>query len=335
MILENEQNAPQALSISTKIETIGEEDNERNNLLNLTRAALLYESEQIKNLNFTLLLDGSKDTENAFQILIQEYLQHKNNLHCIFIYDNENDKEFTYHNQKGTIVSKYETMLFIKFSKKDRYTFYKNIFYPERFNYEIEQAYSYINKNISNVDYMIFGFGGLKGQICHYKHQYNQIDYLLCNSNKPFILIKELVIRKINRNKNFHWLFIIENNVRESIESIECFKNLINFHCDKISIGNLIPENGRDYLRDLAISKVIQFGIEFHRVNYNLIEYGKKPGKKIKEFSEFVNFNERYNFSFIVFYNKPQKYLLNRMDSDIFQMIIKCAGNVCVMNNFQ
>ena len=52
MLIPQNQNSPPPLStVSTKMETIGEEDNERNNLLNLTRAALLYESEQIKNLS--------------------------------------------------------------------------------------------------------------------------------------------------------------------------------------------------------------------------------------------------------------------------------------------
>ena len=71
---------------------------------------------------------NAKDTENGFQMLLQEYLPHRNKLNCVFIYDNENDQEFTYHNQKDTIIAKYETLLFIKFSNKDRYSFYTNLF---------------------------------------------------------------------------------------------------------------------------------------------------------------------------------------------------------------
>ena len=336
MLIPQNQNSPPPLStVSTKMETIGEEDNMRNNINVLTRSAWFHSRNQIKNLTFSLSLDGSKDTENAFQILIQEYLPYKNKLNCIFIYDNENDQEFTYHNQKDTIIAKYETLLFIKFSNKDRYSFYTNLFLNNIYNAQIEQIYSYINKNLPNVDYMVFGYGGLKNQICNYVFQYNAIDYLLCNSKKPFILIKEFTLRKNSRNKNFHWLFIIENHIPEGLKAIEAFKDLINFSCDQISIGNLIPEKGKDYLRDLAISKVIRHGIEFNRVEYHLIEYSKKPGQKIKEFSEFVNFNSYHDFSFIIFYNKPQKYLLNRMESDIFKMIVKCAGNVCVVNNFK
>ena len=332
---QNDQNPPPLSTISTKMETLGEEDNIRNNINVLTRSAWFHANNQMKNLSFSLSLDGSKDTENGFQMLLQEYLPHRNKLNCVFIYDNENDQEFTYQNQKDTIISKFETLLYIKFPNKDRYTFYTNQLYPERFNAEIEQVYSYIIKNCSNVDYMVFGYGGLKNQICNYVFQYNAIDYLLCNSIKPFILIKEFCLRKTSLNKNYHWLFIIENHIPEGLKAIEAFKDLINFSCDQITIGNLIPENGRDYLKDLAISKVIRHGIEFNRVEYNLIEYSKKPGQKIKEFSEFVNFNNNHSFSFIIFYNKPQKYLLSRMDSDIFKMIVKCAGNVCVMNNFK
>ena len=52
---------------------------------------------------------------------------------------------------------------------------------------------------------MVFGYGVLKNQICNYVFQYNAIDYLLCNSIKPFILIKEFCLRKTSLNKNYHW----------------------------------------------------------------------------------------------------------------------------------
>ena len=100
IVLNNkDQNPPPLSTISTKMGTLEEEDNIRSNINILTLSAWFHANNQLKNLSFNISLDGSKDTENGFQMLIQEYLSHRNQLNCIFIYDNENNED-TYQKSK-------------------------------------------------------------------------------------------------------------------------------------------------------------------------------------------------------------------------------------------
>lgn len=286
-------------------------------------------------INYALIIDGTEDTYNAFLMLKTDFLKRIDFLNNILLYDSIEDENFNFKFQKDTVEFKYNTLFRTSFPHKN-FTFTKVAYNSQKYNSHFEHIFSLLTVYAKKADFFFFGFNGLKTPFCKTSIQENAIDFLLKNSIKPFVFIKELQLRKFHKNFRHKYLFIIDNEIPKSLSTLDAFKILINTNLDSIKILNLKADNIRsDFMKSKVQNKIIEIGFPLNSVEYGVFEYETdKKEKKSKQLIEFINFTEGFDFSFVCFYNFVNKYNIEEKNSLIFKVIKRARCNICVYNDF-
>jgi len=295
----------------------------------------IEQSNETTPINYALVIDGTEDTYNAFLMLKTDFLKRIDFLNNILLYDSIEDENFNFKFQKDTVDFKYNTLFRTSFPHKN-FTFTKVAYNSQKYDSHFEHIFSLLTVYAKKADFFLFGFNGLKTPFCKTSIQENAIDFLLKNSIKPFIFIKELQLRKFHKNFRHKYLFIIDNEIPKSLNALDAFKILINTNLDSIKILNLKADNVRsDFMKSKVQNKIIEIGFPLNSVEYGVLEYETdKKEKKSKQLIEFINFTEGLDFSFVCFYNFVNKYKIEEKNSLIFKVIKRARCNICVYNDF-
>ena len=295
----------------------------------------IEQSNETTPINYALVIDGTEDTYNAFLMLKTDFLKRIDFLNNILLYDSIEDENFNFKFQKDTVDFKYNTLFRTSFPHKN-FTFTKVAYNSQKYDSHFEHIFSLLTVYAKKADFFLFGFNGLKTPFCKTSIQENAIDFLLKNSIKPFIFIKELQLRKFHKNFRHKYLFIIDNEIPKSLNALDAFKILINTNLDSIKILNLKADNVRsDFMKSKVQNKIIEIGFPLNSVEYGVLEYETdKKEKKSKQLIEFINFTEGFDFSFVCFYNFVNKYKIEEKNSLIFKVIKRARCNICVYNDF-
>jgi len=295
----------------------------------------IEQSNETTPINYALVIDGTEDTYNAFLMLKTDFLKRIDFLNNILLYDSIEDENFNFKFQKDTVDFKYNTLFRTSFPHKN-FTFTKVAYNSQKYDSHFEHIFSLLTVYAKKADFFLFGFNGLKTPFCKTSIQENAIDFLLKNSIKPFIFIKELQLRKFHKNFRHKYLFIIDNEIPKSLNALDAFKILINTNLDSIKILNLKADNVRsDFMKSKVQNKIIEIGFPLNSVEYGVLEYETdKKEKKSKQLIEFINFTEGFDFSFVCFYNFVNKYNIEEKNSLIFKVIKRARCNICVYNDF-
>ena len=295
----------------------------------------IEQSNETTPINYALVIDGTEDTYNAFLMLKTDFLKRIDFLNNILLYDSIEDENFNFKFQKDTVDFKYNTLFRTSFPHKN-FTFTKVAYNSQKYDSHFEHIFSLLTVYAKKADFFLFGFNGLKTPFCKTSIQENAIDFLLKNSIKPFIFIKELQLRKFHKNFRHKYLFIIDNEIPKSLNALDAFKILINTNLDSIKILNLKADNVRsDFMKSKVQNKIIEIGFPLNSVEYGVLEYETdKKEKKSKQLIEFINFTEGFDFSFVCFYNFVNKYNIEEKNSLIFKIIKRARCNICVYNDF-
>jgi len=315
-------------NLNNNFNNLQENLNENNNQF------FIAQDNEILPINFALIIDGTEDTYNAFLMLKFDFLKQIDFLNTILLYDSIEDENFNFKFQKDTVDFKYNTLFRTGFPYKN-FSFTKVAFKPEKFNSYFEHIFNLLEIYAKKANFYFFGFNGLKSPFCKTSIQENSIDFLLKNSIKPFVFIKELQLRKFQRNFRHKFLIIIDNEIPNSLLLLEKFKLMINTNLDLIKILNLKADNVRtDFMKNKIYDKIIEIGFPLNSCDYAIFEYETdKKEKKSKQLIEFINFTEGFDFSFVCFYNFVRKYKIEGKESFIFKVIKKARCNICVYND--
>ena len=243
----------------------------------------IEQSNETTPINYALVIDGTEDTYNAFLMLKTDFLKRIDFLNNILLYDSIEDENFNFKFQKDTVDFKYNTLFRTSFPHKN-FTFTKVAYNSQKYDSHFEHIFSLLTVYAKKADFFLFGFNGLKTPFCKTSIQENAIDFLLKNSIKPFIFIKELQLRKFHKNFRHKYLFIIDNEIPKSLNALDAFKILINTNLDSIKILNLKADNVRsDFMKSKVQNKIIEIGFPLNSVEYGVLEYETdKKEKKIK-----------------------------------------------------
>ena len=276
------------------------------------------------------LLDGGTDSKKSFDIITKEFLprlKHREMVGC-HIYNSTNNSSFNWQYQKNYILDQYHFSF-------DRLIKYPNLLYfqDKKFHHNIEQAY-YISNNLSS-KYFIFNFYSLKEQNLLTSNIFYGLDFLLTSSRIPILIMKDELMRSDKEksgcdSKGYTWLFIFDGTNTKSFYVLEYFWPLIDRKKDFIYILTTINSGFySDKIRDIVIKKMNDFNLR-ENINYFYMSEYIEDKKYFKFMKEFINFNEDYYFDFILFYNNPLKYKINKNHS--YQLIMEIKANIGFVN---
>jgi len=308
--------------------------NQEQNDLNLNQISqnndhIIQEYMQLKNFEITrfdsifcLSVDGSIHSEQAFEIVTDDFLKKETDkMLIIHIFNSSMDEYYNFRNKKDTIIEKYNTRL-LKIDKS------KTLFLKEDRISKVH-ALEQVNRIASNhkCSFLISGYYGIKGPKGDNKELSKGVDYLLSFSRSPTILIKENTLRKNKPNGQIKWLFVFDRAYMNCYSILNRFLPLINNERDFVFGYTLLP----NWINFDDIKKNFIMDMELCRINnydYEAAEYLKAPSELVKEK---VNFGDLH-FDYLVFYNNPERHRNDGKSSDTVNLITKCASNICFIN---
>ncbi len=308
-------------------------ENQNQNILNFNQIqendVKIQEYMQIKSFQisrndtvFCLSVDGSVHSEIAYDIVSEDYIKNETDkLIIVHIYNSEMDEYYNFRNKKDTINDKYST----KILKVDR----SKVLFLKEDRVSKLHALEQVNRIAANhmCSYLISGYYGIKGPKGDNKELTKGVDYLLSFSKIPTVIIKENILRKNKPNGQIKWLFVFDRAYMNCYSIFNRFLPLINREKDYVFGFTMLP----DWINFDDIKKNFQLDMEICKIknfDYEYVEYKKNPSELVKEK---VNFGEIL-YDYIVFYNNPEKHRNEGKLSDIFNIVTKCASNVCFIN---
>ena len=131
-------------------------------------------------------------------------------------------------------------------------------------------------------------------------------------------------------SKGYTWLFVFDGSNTKSFFVLEYFWPLIDRKKDFIYILTTINSGFySDKIRDIFIKKMNDFNLK-ENINYFYMSEYIEDKKYFKFMKEFINYNEDNYFDFVLFYNNPLKYKINKNHS--YQLIMEIKANIGFVN---
>ena len=318
-IMNKELNA----ELKRKQEQLAEEENKYKRIL-VRRS----EKERI----ICLAADGSETSKQAFEIFTKEFMPNIENTMLIlpYIYNELKDSKYNWRYQKRNVLEYFQAAINASKLKKDEFFIMqeRNIQVPQ----EIDQIYNIATKNSS--EYFVVGYNGLKGPTLLPANIQKGLDFLLSESKMPVFLMKDKLLRG-EKNEGYDWLLIMDrvDSPTDCLLPFDYFLPFMDVKRDCIHGLTLLPqivskddmeEKFYEKMKNAGFNLDDQIGYEIHNYMSNQAEY----------LAEYVNHSTLMYFDFIIFYNNPSRYNIQRKNCEVFKMLERVNANMCWVNGY-
>ena len=281
-----------------------------------------YDTEKI----MCLAVDGHETSDNAFNIIIKEFIDRLNTtLMCVHIYNNVHNEEYNWKHQKLHIIEKYNTNLITHLTEEKGHLVIQDR--NPSYRHPIEQVSRIAIKNECN--FFCLGFQGLKTQNFKMTNIRLGVDYLLRESKMPTIIFKEKYCRGI-KNKGYKWLIVMDRASSDCFKVFDFFYPLMDIKKDEIHGLTLLPKYVKfDDIKKQFHEKMKEINIDEEQIFYEMLPYVARPSEIVKPY---VNKNDDNYYDFVVFYNNPDQYRAQGVESENLKMVEKLQANICFVN---
>jgi len=280
---------------------------------------------EIGDTTFCLSVDGSLNSDDAFEIVTDDFMKlyiksHK--LVVLNIYNSQLNHTYNYRNKKETIFE-YIAENLIKIDPT------RALFLQENqegyFKHPIAQVNDFAIKK--KCSFLVSSYNGLKGPKGDNKELIKGMDYLLENSKIPTILIKEKSLRAFKPNSQLKWLFVFDRFYFNCHFILSKFMELVSSGSDYVYGLTLLPTWVKfDDIKKKFEDEMINNKIKNYK--YETIDYINNPSLIIVD-----KINEdQIPFDYVVIYSNPDKYKTEKQNGDIAKIITKSTCNVCFIN---
>ena len=279
---------------------------------------------------FCVSADGTETSKQAFEIVTKEFLNSVPNSAAIFpnICNDAKDSKFNWRFQKNNVLDYYTAAINASKRKKDEFYIIQDRDVSTLS--EIEQVYNIAVKNTS--EYLVIGYNGLKGPTANSENIPKNLDFLLQNSRIPTFIMKDKLLRG-EKNEGYNWLIVLDRADQDCLLAFDYFIPLMNTKVDMVHGLTLLPPIiAKDDVEKKFYEKVKEAGFNIdEQVSYACDDYKDKPSEYI---IEYINHSQLMYFDFVIIYNNPNKYNINRQKSEIFKVMEKVNANLCFVNGY-
>ncbi len=275
-----------------------------------------------------LVVDGYEISKESYEIVINEFLPRIKNsvLIACYIYNNIHDEEYNWRHQKQYIIEYYKTRLTTSLSDDKGYL----IIQDKNPNcvHEVEQIYKIAQRN--NFEYFIIGYNALKGPTLKPRNIPKGLDYLLSESRVPTFIMKDKLMRG-QKNKGYKWLLVMDRSSSDCFKVFDYFLPFMDIEKDFIYGLTLIPPYVNfDDIKRQFYERLKEVGFdEEEQCGYESQQYTTRYATFVREF---VNHSTIHYFDFVLFYNNPDKYKIQRTDSESLKLLEYINANIGFVN---
>jgi hypothetical protein len=247
-----------------------------------------------------------------------------------YIYNELKDSKYNWRYQKRNVLEYFQAAINASKLKKDEFFIMqeRNIQVPQ----EIDQIYNIATKNSS--EYFVVGYNGLKGPTLLPANIQKGLDFLLSESKMPVFLMKDKLLRG-EKNEGYDWLIIMDrvDSPTDCLLPFDYFLPFMDVKRDCIHGLTLLPqivskddmeEKFYEKMKNAGFNLDDQIGYEIHNYMSNQAEY----------LAEYVNHSTLMYFDFIIFYNNPSRYNIQRKNCEVFKMLERVNANMCWVNGY-
>jgi hypothetical protein len=318
-VLNKELNA----ELKRKQEALAEEENRYKRVL-----VRRTEKERI----VCLAADGSETSKQAFEIFTKEFLLHIDNSMLIlpYIYNELKDSKYNWRYQKRNVLEYFQAAINASKLKKDEFFIMqeRNIQVPQ----EIEQIYNIAEKN--SAEYFAVGYNGLKGPTLLPANIQKGLHFLLSESKMPTFLMKDKLLRG-EKNEGYDWLFVMDrvDSEADCLLPFDYFLPFMDTKRDCVHGLTLLPQIvGKDDMEQKFFEKMKNAGFNVEeQIGYEIHNYMNNQAEYL---AEYVNHSTLMYFDFIIFYNNPSRYSIQKSNSEVFKMLERVNANMCWVNGY-
>ena len=275
-----------------------------------------------------LVVDGYEISKESYEIVINEFLPRIKNsvLIACYIFNNIHDEEYNWRHQKQYIIEYYKTRLTTSLSDDKGYL----IIQDKNPNciHEMEQIYKIAQRN--NCEYFIVGYNALKGPTLKPRNIPKGLDYLLSESRVPTFIMKDKLLRG-QKNKGYKWLLIMDRSSSDCFKVFDHFLPFMDIEKDFIYGLTLIPPYVNfDDIKRQFYERLKEVGFdEEEQCGYESQQYTTRYASFVREF---VNHSTLHYFDFVLFYNNPDKYKIQRTESESLKLLEYINANIGFVN---
>ena len=275
-----------------------------------------------------LVVDGYEISKESYEIVINEFLPRIKNsvLIACYIFNNIHDEEYNWRHQKQYIIEYYKTRLTTSLSDDKGYL----IIQDKNPNciHEMEQIYKIAQRN--NCEYFIVGYNALKGPTLKPRNIPKGLDYLLSESRVPTFIMKDKLLRG-QKNKGYKWLLIMDRSSSDCFKVFDHFLPFMDIEKDFIYGLTLIPPYVNfDDIKRQFYERLKEVGFdEEEQCGYESQQYTTRYASFVREF---VNHSTIHYFDFVLFYNNPDKYKIQRTESESLKLLEYINANIGFVN---
>ena len=275
-----------------------------------------------------LVVDGYEISKESYEIVINEFLPRIKNsvLIACYIFNNIHDEEYNWRHQKQYIIEYYKTRLTTSLSDDKGYL----IIQDKNPNciHEMEQIYKIAQRN--NCEYFIVGYNALKGPTLKPRNIPKGLDYLLSESRVPTFIMKDKLMRG-QKNKGYKWLLVMDRSSSDCFKVFDYFLPFMDIEKDFIYGLTLIPPYVNfDDIKRQFYERLKEVGFdEEEQCGYESQQYTTRYATFVREF---VNHSTIHYFDFVLFYNNPDKYKIQRTESESLKLLEYINANIGFVN---
>ena len=274
-----------------------------------------------------LCADGSETSKQAYEIIISEFLPRIKNsiLMCTYIYNSLKDEKFNWRYQKQHVFEYYKTRLTTSLPEDIGYLIIQDK--DNYYNHEIIQIYNIAMKN--KCEFFFAGYNGLKTANLKPENIPKALDFLLSESRVPTFILKDK-LKRGEKNRGYKWLLILDRANSDCLKVLDFFLPFVDLNKDFIFGLTLLPHYVNfDDVNKQFYNKMEKLGFNHNMCDYDAVEYKSRPSEIVKEF---VNHNTKHYFDFVLFYNNPDKYKVQRTESESIKYLMKINANIAFVN---
>lgn len=271
----------------------------------------------------TLQVDGSEHSKFALNMICEEFLKNFF-VHCVHISDSAHDEKFNWRYKKQFVVEYFNAKLKTLNPNQSAMSLEEM---DKKKALQIDQVYQIAKKNKSS--YLFCGYFGLRTQTLQVEAFNKGVGFLLTEPRIPIVMIKEQNLRG-TKNVGFKWLLLMDRASSLCFKSLESFIPLIDLNVDFIfGLTMLPPYIANDDVKPRFLNRMAELNLKENQYAYFAQQYDRSPS----DFSiNFVNHNSEHYFDFVIFYNNPDKYKIEKEKSESTIFINKLAANICFVN---